>query len=129
MRLNINHTMNNSQFESGSNLRFTAKQILCKEGVKPTVAEEILNESVFFNNNGYKNFKQSEFNIATQIALNNSLKETLKHLRTRNVDKKEKKTPVFGEIWDSFKDREIIEDNNEILEFVIDNNVENIFAA
>ena len=67
---------------------------------------------------------------SSQITVNNSLKETLKYLR--NHAEKNRKSPVFGELWDILN----MENNNdehpyqgELLNIEIDDSAINIFAA
>ena len=63
---------------------------------------------------------------SSQISVNNSLKETLKYLKT-HANKKEIKKHVLGELWDTVKTE--AEYNGELLDFEIDLFAKNIFAA
>ena len=75
--------------------------------------------------------QMSVLRASTQITLNNSLKETLKYLRTHANDKK--REHVFGELWkvlnitnDESEDNPY---NGELIDFQIDEKAKNIFAA
>ena len=125
MSINITHTMSSFQFESRENLRNAAKNILNKQGANAEITNKILEEAIFSN----KNYN-AQFDIlraSSQITLNNSLKETLKYLKTQ-AHKKNVKQPVFGELWNSAN----IEENSyvgELVDFEIDSSVKNIFIA
>ena len=73
----------------------------------------------------------SVLKASTQITLSNSLKETLKYLQAHANDRK--KEHSFGELWKilSTTNEEAEENpyNGELLDFVIDKNAKNIFAA
>lgn len=124
MTINIMHTMNNSHFENRNNLRNAAKNILNKQGATENGIKKILNEAIFYNNS---NSQLSIIQSSSQITLNNSLKETLKYLKS-HANTKTKKQPVLGELWELVNKKEIKYDG-ELIDFVIDSNLENIFAA
>ena len=69
---------------------------------------------------------------STQISINNTLKETLKYLKS-HAKKETKKTPVFGELWNiASANNQASEKNpyqNELYEYQIDKDTVNIFAA
>lgn len=125
MRLNITHTMNSFQFESRENLRNAAKNILNKQGATPEVTQKVLEQTIF-NNSSY-NPQLAIIKASSQITLNNSLKETLKYLKSQ-AHKKTVKEPVLGELWNIFQNDET-KYQGELVDFVIDSNKENIFAA
>lgn len=124
MGINITHTMNNSfqQFENRENLRNTAKNILNKQNASSETVQKIVDKTVFDYNPQLSIIKAS-----TQISVNNSLKETLKYLKS-HATKKQAKEPVLGELWNIANSSKNIE-NNELYDFEIDNSIENIFAA
>jgi hypothetical protein len=117
--------MNSSHFENRNNLRNTAKDILNRQGATENGMKSVLNETIFSNSNS--NPQLSIIQASSQITLNNSLKETLKYLKTQ-ANKKVAKEPVLGELWNLF-DKEDLNYQGELVDFVIDNSVENIFAA
>ena len=73
----------------------------------------------------------SVLKASTQITLNNSLTETLKYLRAHANDRR--KEHSFGELWKILSvTNENAEKNpyqGELLDFKIDENAKNIFAA
>ena len=73
----------------------------------------------------------SVLKASTQVTLNNSLKETLKYLKAHAKDRK--KEHKFGELWEILGvTNEEAEKNpykGELLDFQIDTNSKNIFAA
>ena len=84
----------------------------------------------------YANFKplttqQYILLASTQITVNNSLRETLKYLRTHAENKK--RDYVFGDLWKIFNtENEGSEENpyqGELLNIDIEYNKKNIFAA
>ena len=128
MDINITHTMNSNQFENRENLRRTAKEILNKHGASSESVEKIMDKTIFgTESRAYSNAQLSILAASSQISMSNSLKETLKYLKN-NYSKKEIKKPVLGEIWDLFSHEEL-NNNTDIIDFEIDYNAENIFAA
>ncbi|MCM1003868.1 MAG: hypothetical protein NC408_05935 [Candidatus Gastranaerophilales bacterium] len=123
MGINITHTMNSfQQFENRENLRNAAKNILNKQNASQETVQKIVDKTVFEYNPQLSIIKAS-----SQISVNNSLKETLKYLKS-HAAKKPAKEPVLGELWNIAQAKD---DNseNELYDFEIDNSVENIFAA
>lgn len=123
MGINITHTMNTfQQFENRENLRNAAKNILNRQKASQETIQRIADKTVFDYNPQLAIIKAS-----TQISVNNSLKETLKYLKS-HAAKKPVKEPVLGELWNIVKEKN---DNteNELYDFEIDNSAENIFAA
>lgn len=123
MGINITHT-NSFQFENRENLRNTARNILNRKGASPETMQKIIDKTIFDTKAFYNNSGVSA-NIAQQIAINNSLKETLKYLKN---NKKPAKKPVLGELYNIVSDKE---DNyqGELSDFEIDNSIKNIFIA
>ncbi len=123
MGINITHTMNSfQQFENRENLRNAAKNILNKQNASQETVQKIVDKTVFEYNPQLSIIKAS-----SQISVNNSLKETLKYLKS-HAAKKPAKEPVLGELWNIVKENTESADN-ELYDFEIDNSVENIFAA
>lgn len=123
MGLNITHTLNTAQqFENRENLRNAAKQILNKQNVSKESAQRIIEKTVFDYNTQLSVIKAS-----TQISVNNSLKETLKYLKS-HAAKRPAKEPILGELW-NIANKSEIEENNELYDFEVDNSLKNIFAA
>ena len=87
--------------------------------------KNILNETIFPNRN--PNPQLSIIQASSQIILNNSLKETLKYLKS-HTNNKPKKQPVLGELWE-IANKEDLEYKGELIDFVIDSSLKNIFAA
>lgn len=125
MTINIMHTMNSSHFENRNNLRNTAKDILNRQGATENGMKNILNETIFSNRNPNPQF--SIIQASSQITLNNSLKETLKYLKS-HTNNKPKKQPVLGELWE-IANKEDLEYKGELIDFVVDSSLKNIFAA
>lgn len=125
MTINIMHTMNSSHFENRNNLRNTAKDILNRQGATENGMKNILNETIFSNRN--PNPQLSIIQASSQITLNNSLKETLKYLKS-HTNNKPKKQPVLGELWE-IANKEDLEYKGELIDFVVDSSLKNIFAA
>ena len=126
MGLNITHTMNSFQFESRENLRNAAKNILNKQGASTEATHKFVEQTIF-NNDSY-NPQLSIIKAASQISLNNSMKETLKYLKSQAY-KKVNKEPVLGELWNLFEKREEKAYDGELINFEIDSSAKNIFAA
>ena len=131
MGLNIAHTMNNMNFENRETLRNTAKDILNKQGASAETTNSILDKTIFNSQNRggdfYINPQLAILKASTQISLNNNLKETLKYIKSQ-ANRKQVKTPVFGELWNSLSENNEIQEN-ELFEFEIDVNAKNIFIA
>lgn len=125
MGLNVTHTMNNFQFEKKEMLKNTAKDILSRQGASKETMSRIIEKSVFPAEN-YHNSQLAIIKASSQISLNTPLKETLKYLKS-NVNKKQAKQPKLGELWELFEKENDYE--GELVDFVIDSNIKNIFAA
>ena len=125
MSINITQTMNSFQFESRENLRNAAKNILNRQGASTEATNKILEQAIFSAKNSNAQF--DILKASSQITLNESLKETLKYLKTQ-ANKKTKKEPVFGELWNIISKEEISYEG-ELVDFVIDSSLKNIFAA
>ena len=125
MSINITHTMNSFQFESRENLRNAAKNILNRQGASTEATNNILEQAIFSTKNS--NAQLDILRASTQISLSESLKETLKYLKTQ-ANKKTKKEPVFGELWNVISKEEITYEG-ELVDFVVDSSLKNIFAA
>lgn len=127
MGLNITHAMTNFQFESKENLRNTAKDILQKHGASENSIQKIIEQPVFSSVNLYPNPQLAIIKASSQITLNNSLKETLKYLKSHSNNKNNKK-PILGELWEEIEGKEISYEG-ELIDFEIDMSAKNIFAA
>ena len=125
MGFNVTHTMNSSQFENRENLRNAVKNILNRQGASAEATQKIIEQTIFTTRTYSPQL--DIINASVQITLNNSIKETLNNLKSKN-DKKKAKKPVFGEIW---AELESIEENyqGELVFFEIDGSAKNIFAA
>lgn len=124
MGINVTHTMNTfQQFENRENLRNTAKNILNRQSASQETVEKIIDKTVFDYNPQLAIIKAS-----SQISINNSLKETLKYLKS-HASKKPAKEAVLGELWNIVNSQKEEYENNELYDFEIDNSAENIFAA
>lgn len=124
MNFNITSTMNNSQFENKENLRQAAKNILNRKGASTESTNKILEQTIFSDYN-----RRAEIDIlklSSQITMNESLKETLKYLKTKNKEKTNKKV-ILGELWNSINSEE--DYSGELVDFVIDSSLKNIFVA
>ena len=131
MSMNITHTMNTFNFESRDSLRNAAKDILNRQGASNESMQKIIDETIF---NSKQNAVMSSLNpqlaiikASSQITMNNSMKETLKYLKSQ-ATKKAKKEPVFGELWNQISESED-DYSGELIDFVVDSEHKNIFAA
>jgi len=128
MGINITHTMNNLPFENRENLRDAAKNILNRHGASNESVQNIFDKTIF-NSNGqiYSNTQLAIIKASAQVSKNQSLKETLKYLKS-HAGQKKAKAPVLGELWDTMeKSQDSYE--GDLVNFVIDESLENIFAA
>lgn len=123
MGINITHTMGSFQFENRENLRNAAKNILNKQGASQESMQKIIDKTVFDTQNP----QLTVLKAATQITVNDSLKETLKYLQ-KHAAKRAPKKPVLGELWNLATSQET-EYTGELVDFEIDNSAKNIFAA
>ncbi|MBO5737747.1 hypothetical protein J6R97_00220 [bacterium] len=124
MGLNITHTMQNSQFENRENLRQTAKKILNRKGASEESVKKIIDDSIF-NTNSF--IKYNNLSTKSQISIENTIKERLRRLKEQ-PDKVIPKKPVLGELWE-IASKDSNKYNGELIDFEIDLNAENIFAA
>ena len=124
MGINVSTSMG---FENRNFLRDTARQILQQNGAKEENANEIVQKISYPVYNSAAEALNS-YRAATQITLNKSLKETLKYLQAHAQDRK--KQYVLGELWEMLGDYDS-EDKyqGELVDFEIDYNLKNIFAA
>ena len=132
MGLNITHTMNNFQFENKENLRHAAKNILSRQGASNNSMQNVLNQVLFTTDKNttdmFVNPQLAILKASNQITANNSLKETLKYLKTQ-ANKKVQKNPVFGELWNLVNEKNEGSYNGELVDFQIDKDAQNIFEA
>lgn len=131
MSINITHTMNTFNFEGRDSLRNSARDILGRQGASNESMQKIIDETIF---DAKQKTVMSSLNpqlaiikASSQITMNNSMKETLKYLRSQAI-KKTKKTPVLGELWESIVTKEDSY-TGELIDFEIDMEHKNIFAA
>lgn len=129
MGLNISHTMTNFQFENKEHLRQAARNILNKEGANTKVVEKIAEKAIIANNS-YINPQLAIIKASSQISINNSLKETLKYLKS-HANNKEIKKHILGELWDTINTNteKETEYEGELIDFEINIFAKNIFAA
>ena len=123
-----------TMFEKNDSLRSNAKTILDNAGASKEAVSRVISSTIF-DNEAYVSSYNPQLSIikaATQISVNSTLNETLKYLRTHG-NKKQAKTPVFGELWNIASVNNEESDKNqykgELIDFTIDNNIKNIFAA
>ncbi len=135
--MGLNVSMDYSyQLENRENLRNAARNILNNSGATSETAQKIIEKTIFEGDRQlkevYTNPQLSVIKASTQISLNNSLKETLKYLRT-HAGKQQVKEPVLGELWNIFSANNEASEHNpykgELCDFQIDKNAKNIFAA
>jgi len=116
--------------------RNAAKNILANSGASGESSSKIIEETIFQQKNSYTDaYPNSQLAIikaSTQISVNGTLKETLKYLR-EHANQKVLKTPILGELWETFSvNNQASEENpyrGELVDFQIDKNTKNIFAA
>ena len=129
MGLNVSASMG---FENRDMLKNTAKNILERSGAGKEAASKITDTTIFANEQAFSNSQLSVLKASTQITVNNTLSETLKYLKT-HAYKTTVKTPILGELWNTFTaNNEGKEENpyrGELVDFKIDKNARNIFAA
>lgn len=128
MGLNIAQTAS-FQFENRENLRNTAKDILSRQGASREFTQEFIDKAIFtqIKNKVDYNPQLAIIKASSQISINESLKETLKYLKSR-ANKKVEKQPTLGELWGIVSQNET-EYQGELVDFIIDDSIENIFAA
>ena len=127
MGINVSTAMG---FENREFLKNAAKEILQKGGAQPEKASEIAQKAVFSSDLGATS-NLSVLTASTQITLNNSLRETLKYLQAHAKDKRKKY--VLGDLWEMLGEAKFSGEENsykgDLLDFEIDSNTKNIFAA
>ena len=127
MGINITQTFTNFQFENRENLRNTAKEILQRQGSSKEAVERVIDKTLFDGDGMmYSNSQLAIIKAASQISLNNPLKETLKYLKSHPT-KKSEKVPKLGELWNVFSNNDDATFDEDIIE--IDYSLKNIFAA
>ena len=129
MGLNVSMDYN-FRLENRENLRNAAKNILDNGGAPSEATQRIIDKTLFEKQE--INPQLSIIKASTQISVNNTLKETLKYLKS-HANQKVHKTPMLGDLWNVFSaNNEASEQNpykGELIDFKIDNNAKNIFAA
>ena len=129
MGLNVSASMG---FENRDMLKNTAKNILERSGAGKEAVSRITDTAIFANEQAYTNSQLSVLKASTQITVNNTLSETLKYLKA-HAYKKSVKKPILGELWNTFTaNNDGSEEkpyHGELIDFQIDKNVRNIFAA
>ena len=128
MGLNIAHTAS-FHFENRENLRNTARDILSRQGASEEFTQKFVDDAIFsqMKNKVDYNPQLAIIKASSQISLNESLKETLKYIKSQ-ANKKPKKEPVLGELW-NIVNKEDVTYSGELANFEIDSSIENIFAA
>lgn len=133
MSININNTTSFFQFENRESLRNTAKNILQKSSTNEQLSKDLLNKTIFEQNNSLKEyFPDTQMFIlksSTQGTLSNTLKETQKYLKKHSVPNENKKKYVLGEILGLESLNEELSYTGELANFEIDKNTKNIFIA
>ena len=120
MGINVSTSMG---FENQNFLRNTARQILQRSGANEEASESIMKTVV--SDYGMRP-ETSILGSSVQITLNNSLKETLRYLNAHAKDKRKKY--VLGELWNKLEEHENLY-HGELIDFEVDFNLKNIFAA
>ena len=132
MGINITHTMDLFQFENKENLRNTARNILNKQGASEETAQKMVEKTIFDSDKQikevYSNPQLAVIKASSQISMNNTLKETLKYLKS-HANQKITKEPVLGELWEKLNSTKEDSYKVELLDFQIDDSAVNIFAA
>ena len=111
-------------FENRDFLKNTAKQILQKSGADEKAADSIVKNQITVEYG--KTAEAKIYGMSAQITLNNSLKETLRYLQAHANDRRKKY--VLGELWEKFSEQEDTY-HGELVDFEVDYNLKNIFAA
>lgn len=129
MGLNITQAMNSSHFENRESLRNTAKDILNRQNASQEATQKIMDKTIFNNATQLSNIYSPQLAIikaSSQISANGKLKDTLKYLKDKATQKTTKEH-VLGELW-NLLDNEVTYEG-ELVDFVIDENIKNIFIA
>ena len=122
MGINVSTSMG---FENREFLKNTAKDILQKKGLDSKFAEKTAQQVMYEfveDSTGTTVLKAS-----TQVTLNKSLSETLNYLKAHANDKR-KKEYILGELWQTLSGGDE-KYQGELVDFEIDYNSKNIFAA
>lgn len=126
MGINVTQTMNGYQFENRENLRNAAKDIFNRQGASDESTESIMGKTIFdYDAKSYSNAQLAILKASSQMSISNTLKETLKYLKSHPVKKTEKE-PVLGELWNLFNEEA---KGDPVIELEIDYSAKNIFAA
>ena len=132
MNVSLNYSYS---LENRDALLSNAKHILTSNGANGDNVQKIIDNAFLKTANTetlYNNAQLSVLKASTQITLNDSLKETLKYLKS-HAKNTPKKQSVFGEIWKVFSvNNDASEENpynGELYNFQIDKSAKNIFAA
>lgn len=132
MGINITHTMDLFQFENKENLRNAARNILNKQGASEETAQKMVEKTIFDSDKQikevYSNPQLAVIKASSQISMNNTLRETLKYLKS-HANQKITKEPVLGELWEKLNSTKEDSYKGELLDFQIDDSAVNIFAA
>ena len=98
MGLNVSMDYN-FRLENRENLRNAAKNILDNGGAPSEATQRIIDKTLFEKQE--INPQLSIIKASTQISVNNTLKETLKYLKS-HANQKVNKTPMLGDLWNVF---------------------------
>ena len=132
MGINITHTMDLFQFENKENLRNAARNILNKQGASEKKKKKMVEKTIFDSDKQikevYSNPQLAVIKASSQISMNNTLRETLKYLKS-HANQKITKEPVLGELWEKLNSTKEDSYKGELLDFQIDDSAVNIFAA
>lgn len=128
MGINVSTSMGFSNHDFSKN---ATTSILQRCSIEPECVEDVSKINVFTYDKSSEYTQLQLVSTSSMIALNNSLKETLKYLKTHQKYTK-KKEPVFGELWNEFMATNAEEDSEnqvELNDFTLDENLNNFFAA
>lgn len=126
MGINISHMSNGHQFENRERQKAVLKEIFGEDEKSEETVQNIADRIIpNYTENGAK-CTLSIIKAASQISVNDSLKETLKYLKSCPITKSHK-THVLGELWDMFTSEQY--EANDVINFEIDFSATNIFAA
>lgn len=92
------------------------------------IISKILCDSDSIIKNSFVTPQESIIKASIQISINNSLKESLKQLKTQ-PNKTIKKNAIFGEIFDNFSVNNQASENNPFEDYNFDFNKTNIFKS
>ena len=123
MGINVSTSMG---FENRDFMKRTAEQILKKSGADKDNAEQIV-RNINYSQDTARDINTSIFAASAQITLNKSLKETLRYLQAHANDKR--KQYILGELWNQFSSSNEKSYKGELINFEVNYNALNIFAA